>query len=697
MRLPLRACLLVRQSRTPGENNCSIPDQLSQGAQFIRQEGWEHNPETDVLVQIVSGWQQNDNRQAIADLVMLAANGQYDVVVVYKIDRLGRRVPEVATYLDSMATAGVLLGTVKEGTYNLRIPAMLAFVQMMSVHAQLESGNTSVRVNGARQEKRARGFWMGGVPFGWEIDCQVAPSGDKIFARADNGSKRLRRRSPEAQVVNYIVKLADTEALNAGSIAKRLNTEEIASAKCGKWTDQKVRRILVNPVLAGWVTEWDYDPKTGRPVAWSIHPLRDAEGKPVQLHDAAISPDVYQRLYARFGPRQVSTRDRSGRALLTGLLFCGSHPSGDSTVICDGRLTGSANPQATHKYHCPHEDDPTRCCGNRATQLPLEGYVLALFLALISSGEFAQRHETLVAAAMNREDDTGGRLSQQIAELTELAEAHRQAAAAATNAKAALAASSNYDNTLERIEKARRSMNVSEPVPAALNHFSKLTAEECARLFAEANRDQQRRWLAAVIDRIQLLPSTGRGARKGAFGSRGFDPRRVRIYFRHDPTTPITAPADWEGTPPDFGGPVSCPDCDKECKNRAGLGAHQRHAHGRVSKARQQRGERATEFPCQQPKCDRTLYSEAALRNHLWHAHQVTDGYTCPEPGCDRRFALPAGVGRHLSTTHSQKREFCAMCGLSFKTGGLWLHLNRARQHAASRQFGSNGDAPPHA
>jgi DNA invertase Pin-like site-specific DNA recombinase len=674
----LHACLLARKSDKPGEDNCSLKDQKERGLAFIQAKGWWIDPEKDVVVQVVSGWKKSANREKIAELVDLTTAGQYDVVVLLKLDRFGRRVPEVTTYYDAMAEANVLLASVTEGVYDLTIPAMLAFAQMMTVHAQLESGNTSVRVSGARQAKRSRGFWMGGVPFGWEIDCEITPGGDRIYARADNGSKRLRRKAPESQVVDYIVTLADTEALNAGSIAKRLNTGRIASAKGGKWTDQTVRRILVNPVLAGWVSEWDYDPKTQRPVAWSVHPLRDAEGKPVQLHDAATSPEVYQRFYARFGPRQVSTRDRSGRALLTGLLFCGSHPSEDSTLICDGRLTGSANPQAKHKYHCPHEDDPTRCCGNRVSQIPLEGYVLALFLALISSGDFAQRHDTLVSAAMNREEDADGRLSQQIAELTELAEAHRQAAAAATNAKAALAASTNYDHTLERIEKANKSLSPIEPAPAALNSFTQLSAEECAQLFDEANRDQQRRWLAAVIDRIQLLPSTGRGARKGAFGSRGFDPRRVRIYLRHDPTTPITAPADWEGTAPDFGGPVSCPDCAKECKNRASLASHQRHAHGRVSKAKQLRGERASEFPCQQPQCGKILYNEAGLRIHLWHAHQVTDGYGCPEPNCDRRFALPAGVGRHLATTHSQEREFCAICGRTFKVGGLWLHINRA-------------------
>jgi DNA invertase Pin-like site-specific DNA recombinase len=669
---------LARKSNAPGEDNCSLKDQRDRGLAFIQARGWSIDPDKDVVVQVVSGWKKSANREKIAELVALTTAGQYDVVVLLKLDRFGRRVPEVTTYYDAMADANVLLASVTEGIYDLTIPTQLAFAQMMIVHAQLESGNTSVRVSGAREAKRNRGFWMGGVPFGWEIDCEVTAGGDKIYARADNGSKRLRRKAPEAQVVDYIVKLADVEALNAGSIAKRLNAERIASAKGGKWNDQAVRRILVTPVLAGWVSEWDYDPKTGRPVAWSVHPLRDAEGNPVQLHDAATSADLYQRLFARFGPRQVSTRERSGRALLTGLLFCGSHPSGNSTLICHGRLTGSANPQATHKYHCPHEDDPTRCLGNRSSQRPLEGYVLALFLALISSGDFARRHDSLVAAAMNREEDADGRLSEQIVNLTELAEAHRQAAAAATNAKAALAASTNYDQTLERIATAKKSIGNIEPVPAALSHFTNLTAQECAQLFAEANRDQQRRWLAAVIDRIQLLPSTGRGARKGAFGSRGFDPRRVRIYLRHDPTTPITAPADWEGTAPDFGGPINCPDCDKDCKNRASLASHQRHAHGRVSKAKQLRGERATEFPCQQLNCGKILYNEAGLRMHLWHAHKVTDGYACPEPDCDRRFALPAGVGRHLATTHSQKREFCAMCGRDFKIGGLWLHIKRA-------------------
>lgn len=123
---------------------------------------------------------------------------------------------------------------------------------MMIVHAQLESGNNSIRVSTARQFKRTQGFWQGGIPYGWEIDAQATAGGDKIYARAANGSKRPRRKAGEAETVDYIVRLADVEGLNAGSIAKRLTAERVPTRKDGaKWTDKTVRRILVNPTLAG--------------------------------------------------------------------------------------------------------------------------------------------------------------------------------------------------------------------------------------------------------------------------------------------------------------------------------------------------------------------------------------------------------------------------------------------------------------
>jgi len=143
MRPRLRACLLVRQSTVPGEDNCSIKDQQDRGLAFIQAQGWVIDPEKDVVVQVVSGWKKSANREKIAELVELTTAGQYDVVVLLSLDRFGRLAPEVATYYEAMAEAKVFLASVTEGIYDLTIPTQLAFAHMMIERLHLESGRTS--------------------------------------------------------------------------------------------------------------------------------------------------------------------------------------------------------------------------------------------------------------------------------------------------------------------------------------------------------------------------------------------------------------------------------------------------------------------------------------------------------------------------------------------------------------------------
>lgn len=56
---PLRACLLVRESHAPGEDNCSLKDQLERGMAFIQSQGWKIDPDKDAVVQVVSGWKKS--------------------------------------------------------------------------------------------------------------------------------------------------------------------------------------------------------------------------------------------------------------------------------------------------------------------------------------------------------------------------------------------------------------------------------------------------------------------------------------------------------------------------------------------------------------------------------------------------------------------------------------------------------------
>jgi DNA invertase Pin-like site-specific DNA recombinase len=686
--LPLRAVVLLRKSDVPGEDSLSIEVQRKACRALIGRHGWRFDPKTDEVKQIVSGWSKMVNRDKIRELVESTASGQYDVIVMYKIDRFGRRVTEVSAYFEKMAENNVLLASTVEGLIDLSIPYQMNGAINAANNAQLESGTISTRVRDSRSLRTAEGYWQGGVPFGWQIDRTITPGGDSVYNRAPNRSKRLRRHPDESGVVDRILRLACEEMLNAGAIAKRLNTDGVLTRRGKPWCDKSVRQLLVNPVLAGGIAVWDHDPKTQKVIAWSVHALANEDGTPWLLHESAISFEEYQLLFLRFGPQRVSTRQRSGRALLSGILRCGSGPLSkpDSGQIagptCNGRLTGSSQPGLKSKYHCPHDDEPLRCRGNVVTQAPIEAYVTAMFLRLVSAADFAAEHSRMVAAATASAHGQTTEAEQEFDRLKQLAKAHREAAEAAETPEAVRHASQSYDRTLKRIAVLRATMPAGAVPPASLTEFAILDEAACEALFASAGRDQQRAWLSSVVGSVELMPATGRGATKGAFGSRGFDLRRVRVCLRHDPDNPIVVPADWRPSAPGVGGPVDCPTCGRTQKNRAGLLAHDRHAHGQVSTVRSERQEQTPRLACVTSGCERTFNNEAALRVHLWHVHHITEGYNCTQPGCDRNFALPAHLGRHLSTVHSDTREFCAICGRNFKKGGLWPHQNRAHNVA---------------
>ncbi|GAA1892655.1 recombinase family protein [Lapillicoccus jejuensis] len=86
----------------------------------------------DVYRQIVSAWRGKGNHRLLRQI--MARLTEYDVVVVYRIDRFGRNVVTVLTTLDQMREAGVRLYSVEENLdtadpsqqFNSQLFAMLA-------------------------------------------------------------------------------------------------------------------------------------------------------------------------------------------------------------------------------------------------------------------------------------------------------------------------------------------------------------------------------------------------------------------------------------------------------------------------------------------------------------------------------------------------------------------------------------------
>src|SRR5436190_19376130 len=92
---------------------------------------------------------------------------RYDVLLVYRVDRLARSVRGLAQVLEDLDKAGVVFRSATE-PFDTGTPAGRMMVQMLGVFAEFERATIIDRVIAGMERKAARGGWLGGtIPFGY--------------------------------------------------------------------------------------------------------------------------------------------------------------------------------------------------------------------------------------------------------------------------------------------------------------------------------------------------------------------------------------------------------------------------------------------------------------------------------------------------------------------------------------------------
>jgi site-specific DNA recombinase len=117
---------------------------------------------------------------------------RFDLLLVYRVDRLSRSVRGLAQILEQLDEAGVLFRSATE-PFDTATSAGRMMVQMLGVFAEFERATITDRVIAGMERKAARGEWTGGsVPFGYRLDAQrrfllpdthEAPVVQQIFRR----------------------------------------------------------------------------------------------------------------------------------------------------------------------------------------------------------------------------------------------------------------------------------------------------------------------------------------------------------------------------------------------------------------------------------------------------------------------------------------------------------------------------------
>lgn len=315
-----RRCVLYARLSVTKEESVSIARQLQSCRRYAEARGWEIVGEfTDDGVSATAN--RPEERRGWKSL--LAAR-DFDAVIIWKVDRLARRVLDFLHADETLQKRGAGLVAV-EDPIDMTSPQGRAFAVMLAVFGEMEAEAIRARVRAARAQILKDGRWPGGgIPYGYQSVSNP------------NGPGRVLVRDEERilWLSNAVAKALRGETVNAIATWLTHNNAPLPARRTGRtsgstsWNRQTVDGLLRNPVLAGMTP---YNPGRGKS-ATRVDPfavLRDEHGAPVISPTLAVITTeefaALQRLLdARTAPQaRKKTERQSTSAFLSRVARCG--------------------------------------------------------------------------------------------------------------------------------------------------------------------------------------------------------------------------------------------------------------------------------------------------------------------------------------------------------------------------------------
>lgn len=194
------------------------------------------------------------DRDILQKILKDAEKGEFDILVIYKDDRLGRRMWEVGLYIMLLKAKGVVVYTVTDGLISPGSDDIMGQIMLALryANAQKSSADTAIRVKDTAKKLVAEGRFLGGKPpYGY------------TFRLSDKVSKHRRRLNElvivkeQAEIVKKIFEMSLYQCFGSTRIAKELNNDqrykEMAPGYPERmWMSGTITSILTNPIYAGY-------------------------------------------------------------------------------------------------------------------------------------------------------------------------------------------------------------------------------------------------------------------------------------------------------------------------------------------------------------------------------------------------------------------------------------------------------------
>lgn len=251
----LRAITLLRVSTTKQaslnhDNGRDIPEQRAIVNNFIEEKNLRLVHE--IVEAGVSGWKNSvSQRDALNEIMDKAENKEFDVLVIYQADRLGRRAFEIPTYISELNQLGIRIFSsdgveIKNEDENDELTTFLTYH-----FNDRESRKISRRATDYQIQMTKNGKWRGGgkdaLGYGYDMVeiGEVNHKNRPIYSLVIDETKR--------HIVEQIFDMATSKNMGSQAIATYLNEQKIPAKSNTGWTYSVIHRMLTNPMYKGYL------------------------------------------------------------------------------------------------------------------------------------------------------------------------------------------------------------------------------------------------------------------------------------------------------------------------------------------------------------------------------------------------------------------------------------------------------------
>ncbi len=256
----------------------------------------------------VSGYKVSTNaRDAIVEIKKRALLHQFDVLLVFMFDRIGRRDDETPFVVQWFVQQGIEVWSAREGEqrFDNHVDKLLNYIRFWQ--ASGESEKTSIRVKTKHSQMVQDGQYRGGsLPYGYKLEHQGRTN------KKNQEVRDLMIDEDEAAIVREIFDLLTNHGYGTNRVAQYLNEKGVKTKRgTTLWRGTSIRALIDNPIYIG------------------IYHMQGVQSEPFE-HLRIIDDNLFQRCQQtvkgrstkNFGEEAVVFRTDT-RSLLSGIIYCG--------------------------------------------------------------------------------------------------------------------------------------------------------------------------------------------------------------------------------------------------------------------------------------------------------------------------------------------------------------------------------------